>query len=1041
MRLHRLTATAFGPFADDVDLDLDHLGSAGLFLIHGPTGSGKTSLLDAICYALYANVPGDRMTATLRSQHAADDVRTRVRLELTLGGRRLRVTRHPAHERPKRRGSGTTTDQARVELEERSGGRWETVSTRIDESAQVLDDLLGMGLDQFRRVVLLPQGDFAAFLRATDEERREVLERLFDITAYTGVESHLVERRQRAEAAVSQGRARLAGHVGHLVDHLTGLDVELAAVDRPWSELTPSALDPALTEVATALSTHAGEVLADVDASRSADTTARSALDEGRRVDALRRRGRRAAAAVEALEGGSVDHFARRELLAAARSAALVMPHVEAHARARRALEAAAQDVAAATAAVPAGARGLDAQDCRDAAEAHGACLDRAVHEAESLARLRDEAAGLDRRLERHVALDEQRAEELARARAEAVRVEALATGVDRARTTLARVAPRLQHLQRLQQALARESVLTRELRDATDLAQDEREIAQDRRDEVQALVTARLDNMAGELAGRLRAGEECAVCGSLEHPRPARSARVVTPEEIEVAQRVAELARARLERVQSDRAELATRVEIVQAEVVELADAVAADAEEAGEATPATTDLADLVAALTVERDALHGVIALAEEVDDAADRSETAVKAAEHAVAAAEQARGSLVSRRDAIAEQLAAGCERIRELLTADADGCPCALVELEAEDPATDDPTTDDPTTEREIGVRVRHHADVVGSVHRLADVSRAHALRQDALAEAAELLAAALTEQAFDDIDAALAAALPRDDLAILEHRVAEHEQRLATERGVLEDEDVVAALADDEPDLESLEVASRTARQVADAAARRQATWEATTRRFDRLAQVIRDECAALGPSIEEAALVRRMADLVTGTSSDNDKRMRLSTYVLAARLERIAELANERLAVMADGRYELVHDDASARGQRRGGLGLLVRDLWTGRERPTSTLSGGESFTTSLALALGLADAIREESGGQEFGTLFVDEGFGSLDQDSLEQVLDVLDRLRDGGRAVGVVSHVGEMRSRIATRVRVDKTAHGSSISVEGVPAVDVA
>ena len=331
--------------------------------------------------------------------------------------------------------------------------------------------------------------------------------------------------------------------------------------------------------------------------------------------------------------------------------------------------------------------------------------------------------------------------------------------------------------------------------------------------------------------------------------------------------------------------------------------------------------------------------------------------------------------------------------------------------------------------------------MVGSVHRLADVSRAHALRQDALAEAAELLAAALTEQAFDDIDAALAAALPRDELAILEHRVAEHEQRLATERGVLEDEDVVAALADDEPDLESLEVASRTARQVADAAARRQATWEATTRRFDRLAQVIRDECAALGPSIEEAALVRRMADLVTGTSSDNDKRMRLSTYVLAARLERIAELANERLAVMADGRYELVHDDASARGQRRGGLGLLVRDLWTGRERPTSTLSGGESFTTSLALALGLADAIREESGGQEFGTLFVDEGFGSLDQDSLEQVLDVLDRLRDGGRAVGVVSHVGEMRSRIATRVRVDKTAHGSSISVEGVPAVDVA
>ena len=211
-----------------------------------------------------------------------------------------------------------------------------------------------------------------------------------------------------------------------------------------------------------------------------------------------------------------------------------------------------------------------------------------------------------------------------------------------------------------------------------------------------------------------------------------------------------------------------------------------------------------------------------------------------------------------------------------------------------------------------------------------------------------------------------------------------------------------------------------------------EATAEATRRQLARTTDLIRSACADLGPRVEEATLVRRVADLVTGTSSDNDKRMRLSTYVLAARLERIVALANERLASMADGRYELVHDDASARGQRRGGLGLLVRDLWTGRERPTGTLSGGESFTTSLALALGLADAIREESGGQEFGTLFVDEGFGSLDEDSLEQVLDVLDGLRDGGRAVGLVSHVAEMRSRITTQVRVDKSQHGSTITV---------
>src|SRR5699024_7274950 len=165
------------------------------------------------------------------------------------------------------------------------------------------------------------------------------------------------------------------------------------------------------------------------------------------------------------------------------------------------------------------------------------------------------------------------------------------------------------------------------------------------------------------------------------------------------------------------------------------------------------------------------------------------------------------------------------------------------------------------------------------------------------------------------------------------------------------------------------------------------------------------------------------------------------STFVLAARLERVVELANERLQAMADGRYELAHDDASPTRRRRGGLGLLVRDLWTGQDRGTSTLSGGESFTASLALALGLADAIREESGGREFGTLFVDEGFGSLDEGSLEQVLDVLDGLRDGGRVIGVVSHVSDLRTRIPARVTVHKGQAGSRVTVHDDAARDIA
>ena len=162
---------------------------------------------------------------------------------------------------------------------------------------------------------------------------------------------------------------------------------------------------------------------------------------------------------------------------------------------------------------------------------------------------------------------------------------------------------------------------------------------------------------------------------------------------------------------------------------------------------------------------------------------------------------------------------------------------------------------------------------------------------------------------------------------------------------------------------------------------------------------------------------------------------MRLTAFVLAARLEKVAALANERLRVMGDGRYQLAHSDDLAAGGRRSGLGLVVRDQWTGQVRDTASLSGGESFMASLALALGLADAVREEAGGFDLNTLFIDEGFGTLDDESLEQVMAVLDGLRDGGRCVGVVSHVSDLRSRVPAQVRVDKTSTGSSVTVLGL------
>ncbi|MFD9129895.1 AAA family ATPase, partial [Kitasatospora sp. NPDC059571] len=215
MRLHRLTVTAFGPFAGTEEVDFDRLAAGGLFLLRGATGAGKSSLLDAVCYAVYGEVPGARKGNPLRSDHAEPGRLTEVRLDLTLGGRRLEITRSPEQHRPKLRGTGTTTEKARTLLREWVADTgdgtpgWHGLSTSHQEAGEEIRRLVGMSREQFCQVVLLPQGDFARFLRADTKQRAELLGRLFDTRRFGQVERWLAERRTAREAAVREGRRRL----------------------------------------------------------------------------------------------------------------------------------------------------------------------------------------------------------------------------------------------------------------------------------------------------------------------------------------------------------------------------------------------------------------------------------------------------------------------------------------------------------------------------------------------------------------------------------------------------------------------------------------------------------------------------------------------------------------------------------------------------------------------------------------------------------------------------------------------------------------
>ncbi len=298
---------------------------------------------------------------------------------------------------------------------------------------------------------------------------------------------------------------------------------------------------------------------------------------------------------------------------------------------------------------------------------------------------------------------------------------------------------------------------------------------------------------------------------------------------------------------------------------------------------------------------------------------------------------------------------------------------------------------------------------------------------DAAREEATALA---TGAGFETLDAACAAALDPRDLAALDQQVRTHETRSATVAAVLADPDLVVAAAADAPDLAQLRTEHEAAEEALARARDAAADGRRRTERLTRLSRELGDALDVWEPVRASYDLADRLASLTDGTSPDNRLRMRLSGYVLAFRLRQVVAAANERLVLMTDRRYRLEHTGDRGAGESRGGLSLRIRDEWSGESRDPVTLSGGETFVVSLALALGLADVIAHEAGGSELETLFVDEGFGTLDADTLDHVMDTLDSLRDGGRVVGVVSHVAELRDRIPTQLHVRKQRSGSTL-----------
>ena len=1131
MRIHHLTMTGVGPYAGKERIDFDAVGASGRFLLTGPTGSGKTTIIDAIVFALYGEVadPADSSRERIRSTLAGPQDPTAVELVFSTSAGVYRVRRTPAYERAKRRGQGTTTQNATVKLWHlaRVGGEpLDEPVTRVGEADAQIARVVGLSREQFTQTVVLPQGKFARFLRAESSQRQGLLRDVFGTGIYDAIQDCLIQASRARNRQVDQAATDLRAQVGVLVRHPRladrgaegqdgqgprRLDTELmAALEHPVPDLE------ALGRATARAREESGQALrcCQALALQAADALERAREDHERAREVHDRLERRRALVEEwrCLEEQADQDARDAERLRAAERAERVRPLVRAERAARARAEQAVAALAGIAAGRPEGAgpdgpegtepvrpertepdgskgagprRPEEAPDgpedsIRQAVSALVAPVhDRARRVLEDLAGAGDHAAALlpDRPpgpgpqqaapagtpstlgtapagtpgtappstpgtapagtpstpgtapastpstpgtaqldalahrcrrehgqleglMELEAALPE-RSRALDRRGQELADAERL---ISRRLTDLdQRTAQRADLSRRLEEARLggqregledrrtraherhRAALSVQELTHQQERCRQEcARAAQAAQEAAQDVLDTRLrwiSSTAGALAGELRSGEPCPVCGSREHPLPA-----------------------------SGDAPGASRAQVEQAEALQ------------GRADRA----------LTAARGQLESVTERLARARHDADGMEVeqAARARQEADAAVDAARQAAQEAEDLAAQLKAFDAATAQEHQAVDAARLDrqAALSRLEADREALEQ---DVVRCEQGRGawpsVAARGAALLAGALEAEAasrEVAEAGSALERAGSARAEL-AEALGQEGFADVGQAEAARVDHDDRQALEEAVrqadaARRRVRAGLEAPELEDLDGQDHLG---PATLALDKAQAAAERAAEARARA----EASHAQLDRACTEVEQAASAYQAAVGSSAALLEVTALARG---DNPAGTPLATWVLQARFDEVLVFANERLAQMSSGRYELVRVDQEA-GQRgrRQGLGLAVTDnLGVGRSRDPRTLSGGETFYVSLALAL--ADVVSAESGGVSLDTLFIDEGFGTLDPQTLQDVLAELGRLQEGGRTVGIVSHVAELRRQIPDRIEVRRGKIGSTV-----------
>lgn len=1002
MRILRLELAGFGPFRDRQTIDFAELSHQGLFLIAGKTGSGKSSILDAVVYALYDFVPRfDKKSDEIRSRFCSPTQRTQVVLEFSHLGRDFRITRSPAYERPSQRGDGFVVEKAAQSFEEYIDGSWQVMATKARDVDAKRTELFPLTAQQFLQVIMLAQGRFQEFLHASSSQRQALLRTLF------------ASGRFDAYAEIAKKRAdELLSTLNTTKNSLKELARAIFGESNdPEQELTTSALTSRtaanVQAVADAATAHQAAATAHEQAAeheRSLSQTHQNQLARNARREELRRLEEERSEIAEQVQAPLANHERATQLLPLIREVTrreqrvttLNSQLLDQQARLRDVLvsrttdqlaELSGSTLAAQLAAGSERSGTAQAIDTVELDEVIDACS-ATIHEittAEQLTATSNEltrvvATLTDKRdsaqADLHVVTEaiRQLPEQIETAHAELSEQSEQLTELERVPERLERARANRNASERASKLKLAADKLTDEL--AASLTQQENAVRHERE-----LVGRRLQNSAAALAQQLVAGSPCAVCGSIEHPNPAGNEGESVDDEM-----------------------LRTAAEAVK------------------HATEHTNQTRDRLTSATTEREALisstdgHDIEHWDHEI------ATLRVLLEQRARLASE--RDNLTARLTDLRQQLKDAQQREQPLRTA-VDTTSIQLVEAETtlrehqHRIALIAGSFPSPQAKLTASTELREHCSTLRNLYASLD----HALTEREQAQ--ERSDAAIAQSEFSDAAQVVAAVLDESTAARLTARLQEHTRALAAVETYLarpEVRQLPEALVDTSSATaaaaEALQQRELTQRDLTIATAQRDREHDLIERATSLLA--VSEE------TLDEAELWDRLARDLRG---QNEYRQSLESYVLAAFLEEIVSATNVRLQHTTQGRYELALDDSVGAYRAQSGLGINVIDLYNGATRPATSLSGGETFLVSLSLALGLADVVSSNAGGVSLETLFIDEGFGSLDPQTLEVAMQTLDQLRSAGRVVGVISHVPAMHDRIPTRVEVCVGADRSS------------